>query len=380
MAMLVGSVGILAGAGAPDAASIETARELARVVRAAVAAASPSIVTIETIGGVQPDGTGRGAAATTRPARRRGGPGFRVAEGSTTGVVWSRDGLIVTSSFSFVRDPTLINVVLSDGTRHAARLLARDYIRRIALLKVEGASLVEARWVPVGEAAMGQYAIACGRGFGGATPSVSVGIISATGRRGGNALQTDAKLSPVNYGGPLIDLEGRIFGIIVPMAGAGSELAGVGWYDSGIGFAIPRERIAATIERMRRGEDIEAGKIGVVLVPSAPPEESDDAPPPRVVIAAVADPSPAQRAGIRPGDVIMKLNAEPVGGLDDLQRRLSDLEAGTTIDLTLERDTKPVTVRLLLARPSEIGPVQPPPPPAGDLPATTQPASRPSAS
>ncbi len=230
----------------------------AMAIRAAVAKIGPSIVTIETIGGTQPSGQPRAARRpTTQPsAPRLGRGGFRVADGPTSGMVWSADGLIVTSAFNFVRDPTIITVVMADGRRFVAKLLARDMIRRIALLKVEANDLPAPEWAPNDEIRVGQYAIACGRGFGGTMPSVSVGMVSALGRRAGNAIQTDAKLSPANYGGPLIDLDGRVLGICVPLAGGGGELAGVEWYDSGIGFAIPRGRIEAVVARLMGGTDI----------------------------------------------------------------------------------------------------------------------------
>jgi serine protease Do len=334
-------------------------RDRAAAIRSAVALAAPSIVVIETIGGAQPIGEPTLGTATA-PGRRRGDSTFRVAEGPTSGLVWSADGLIVTSSFNFVRNPSIITVVLSDGRRFVARLLARDTIRRLALLKIDAAGLPVPVWAPAGEIRVGQYAIACGRGFGGPTPSISVGIVSAVARRSGNALQTDAKLSPANYGGPLIDIDGRVLGICVPLAGGGGELAGVEWYDSGIGFAVPRPRIEAVAPRLADGRDIEAGKIGVLLAPVATLDVSDDEQDEsgaalRIGIRAVAEPSPAARAGLRAGDIIVALNGAVVGDLAELQRRLSDIEAGAEIALTIEREAAPLTVRVTLDRLDAIG-------------------------
>ncbi len=363
----------------PGAEGAELDRARAAVARRALSLVEPSIVTIETIGGTQPEPEQQGfGPPTTRPARGRGG--VRVADGPTTGLIHSPDGLILTSSFNFVRDPSIITVILTDGSRHVARLLARDTIRRLALLRIDATGLPLPAWSPDGDMAVGQYAVACGRGYGGPAPSVSVGIVSALGRRGGQVFQTDARTSPVNYGGPLIDIDGRVLGVIVPMAGAGSELAGVQWYDSGIGFAVPRETIERSIDRLARGDDIHPGKMGVLLSqvdeprdmpPSAEPDKS-----PRVAIRAVATPSPAQRAGLRAGDVIAALGGAPIGGIDDLQRRVGDLEAGAEIVLTIERDGRPQEIRLTLARARDIGPSwldpeQESPPPA------TQPADPP---
>src|SRR5205823_6843467 len=81
----------------------------------------------------------------------------------------------------------------------------------------------------------------------------------------GNALQIDAKTSPANYGGPMIDIEGRVMGLIVPLAGAGEEMAGLEWYDSGIGFAVTRDSIERVIKRLMNGESLEPGKIGITI-------------------------------------------------------------------------------------------------------------------
>jgi serine protease Do len=87
---------------------------------------------------------------------------------------------------------------------------------------------------------IGQYAVAIGFGYGGDEPAISAGIVSALNRLAGRAVQTDAKLSPANYGGPLIDIEGRVIGINVPLSPKTDEtLGGTEWYDSGIGFAVP---------------------------------------------------------------------------------------------------------------------------------------------
>src|ERR1051325_3687084 len=188
----------------------DNSRARATMIRRAVAAVTPSIVTIETIGGAQP------VVEMGRMGKME--ESFKLAEGPTTGVILSSDGLIVTSSFNFAREPSVITVTLADGRRFVAKLLGRDFIRRTALVKIDASEMRPATWLRRDEIAIGQYAIACGRGFGGTTPHVSLGIVSALERRTGNALQTDAKLSPVNYGGPLIALEGRAPGLVGPIA------------------------------------------------------------------------------------------------------------------------------------------------------------------
>ncbi len=342
--------------------------DLAAVVRAGLAAIEPSMVVIETIGGAQPirRDTPRGPMEES----------FRLAEGPTTGVIVSEDGYILSSSFNFARDPSVITVTLHDDRRLVARLIARDHIRRLALVKVDARDLPVPIWAPRDELRVGQYAIASGKGMSHSAlgPSLrqtfaSVGIISAVDRRNGNAVQTDAKVSPTSYGGPLIDLDGRLIGILVPMAGGGGALAGAEWYDGGIGFAVYKDRIDAVFERLAAGQNIEPGKIGVVLEP----DDVDDAldfldkllPQSRgVKIARIAIPSPAQRAELRVGDKIVALDGKPTGDLAELQRRLSDRAAGETVVLTIKRRFQRIDVPVELARIEDIGSMEAPPAPA----------------
>ncbi|MEK6644810.1 MAG: trypsin-like peptidase domain-containing protein [Planctomycetota bacterium] len=362
-------------------------RAKADAVRRAVEIVAPSMVTIETIGGAQPVVT-QGPMGVVEES-------FRLAEGPTTGVVLSTDGLIITSSFNFARAPSVITVSLPDGTRVAAKLLGRDLIRRLALLKVNAPGLKPAQWVqhecgtghPTGQPAftVGQYAVACGRGLGAPEPQISLGIISALARRNGHAVQTDAKLSPVNYGGPLIDLDGRVLGLIVPMAGAGGALAGAEWYDSGIGFAVYRDSIDHVLDRLLAGQTIEPGKIGVILGDDTTDEIPllDTILKGGVMIQFVAKQSPAAQAGLQPGDRLLTIDGQPIGDLLDLQRRLSDRAAGEEVKLTFKRRWKIEEVRLRLARLEDISgwptpdgrrprPANPPKP--GEEPPSTQPA------
>ncbi|HWL93457.1 MAG TPA: trypsin-like peptidase domain-containing protein [Phycisphaerae bacterium] len=368
----------VSGTEAPD---IERAR--AAAIRAAVARASASIVKIETIGGAQP--------IVEAGPRGRAEEGFRLGEGPTTGLVYSADGYIITSSFNFARDPSIITVTLQDGRRLIAKLLGRDYIRRLALLKVDAADLPEPQWLATDDLRVGQYAIACGRALGGDQASMSLGIISAVGRRNGNAIQTDAKVSPINYGGPLLDIEGAVIGILVPMAGSGGALAGAEWYDSGIGFAIYRDKIGLVFERLAAGESIEQGRIGIVLAedePSLFPFLDKLLPAAKgVKIKEVAPDSPASRADLRAGDKIVALDGQPTGDIAEMQRRLSDRAAGEQIRLSVKRRWRTIEVSLTLVRPAEIGkpsdleaPASAPTttrnaesPPESEPPATTQP-------
>src|SRR5262249_41731663 len=137
------------------------------------------------------------------------------------------DGYIITSTFNFLKRPPVITVVFPDGKRHVAKLLGRDDTRKLCLLKVDGVqSLPVPEFVPRSELKVGQWAVAVGVGYGDGSPALSAGIISAASRISGKAVQTDANTSPANYGGPLVDLDGRVIGVCVPLSPGSKEVAG----------------------------------------------------------------------------------------------------------------------------------------------------------
>jgi serine protease Do len=110
---------------------------------------------------------------------------------------------------------------------------------------------------------VGQWTIAVGRTFSPEEPNVSVGVMSALDRVWGKAIQTDAKISPNNYGGALVDIHGRVLGVLVPLSPqAQQEVAGAEWYDSGIGFAVPLVDVLDRLEPLKAGEDQHPGLLG----------------------------------------------------------------------------------------------------------------------
>lgn len=362
-----------------------------RAFRAALARAAPAIVRIDTIGGVQD------------VRSDSDGGGFRTADGPTTGVIWSRDGLILSSTFNFVRDPTVITVTLADGKRLIGKLLARDHQSRIALLKVEASNLPVADWVEPRDLRPGQWAITAGFGFGSAGPAMSVGVLSGLNRMAGQCVQTDAKTSPANYGGPLLDIEGRVIGICVPMGTGDDEFAGVDQYDSGIGFAVQIDHIRRRIPRMVKGESLHRGLLGLVLdtrdpvaeeieaqpvattqsnsatkptpetqpvvptpqhpVPRGIPEiassqEAQQLPPrPEDGLLIIGDTrGPAAAAGMRRGDKITFVDGEAVIRLIDFRRLVSRKAAGDSVEVTFHRDGEASTVSMTLLKADDFKP------------------------
>src|SRR5262249_32985964 len=144
-----------------------------------------------------------------------GPAGFRKGTGPTTGLIVAADGYVLSSAFNFANRPSAIFIAIPGRKeRLLAKVVATDHTRMITLLKVEADRLPVPVAAPKKEIQVGQWAFALGRTWTSLDklPSISVGIVSALGRIWGKAIQTDAKVSPVNYGGPLIDLEGRVLG------------------------------------------------------------------------------------------------------------------------------------------------------------------------
>ncbi|MFQ5493955.1 MAG: S1C family serine protease [Phycisphaerae bacterium] len=317
----------------------------------------PYLVRVETVGGSQPRGFVRAEDEETESGKTRRlqnqfreqvGSNFVIADGPTTGIIYSSDGYIICSSFNFVRDPVLISVALADGRQLAAQLVARDQVRKIALLKIDARDLPTPTWLDLSQVAIGQWAVALGLGFGGDEPSVTAGIVSALGRMHGNAVQTDAKLSPANYGGPLCDLTGRIIGICVPMAQRPGELAGIDMYDSGVGFAVPKHRVDSIVDTLKRGRSFYRGWLGIQIEP-----RSTDA----VVIRNIAVPSPMHEVGAEIGDRIVAAADRPIHHFGNLMQALYMIPAGEKVGLRLERDGREIEVTIKLARNTELGPL-----------------------
>jgi S1-C subfamily serine protease/predicted esterase len=294
---------------------------LEEATRAAVARVAPAVVQIQTVGGLEVLGSGR---ATMLKGR-----------GPTTGVIVSPDGFILSSSFNFVHKPSAITVTLPGRPEPLnARVIAADQTRMLTLLKVEATGLPVLPAVQKKDIKIGQWTLAVGRTWSAGpndSPSVSVGIVSALDRMYGKAIQTDAKVSPVNYGGPLIDLQGRVLGILVPMAQRGEgELAGVEWYDSGIGFAVPMEDIERTLPKLKEGKELKAGLLGVRF-------QGTDQFSVQPTIGQVVFGTAAQKAGLKAGDQVIEMNGKKISRQTELLHILGPKYEGEKVSLKVKR-------------------------------------------
>jgi serine protease Do len=288
-------------------------------IKQATSAVADSVVQIRTVGGFERIGE------TT------------LSQGPTTGVIITSDGYIVSSAINFAQRPSSILVRLPNGRQVPAELVARDLNRMLVLLKVEAdEELAVPTFVPEREIAVGQWSLALGRTFQAEKVDASLGIISALNRMHGRVVQTDANVSAANYGGPLVDIRGRVFGILVPMSpqasgdGIESEVAGTEFYDSGIGFAVPLEHVLNVLDRWKAGEDLLPGKLGVGLKAGSPFVELPS-------IVSVWPASPAADAGWKADDVIIAVNGKPVATQTQLQFFTKPAYAGDTLTVSLRR-------------------------------------------
>ncbi|MAP73832.1 MAG: hypothetical protein CMJ55_06155 [Planctomycetaceae bacterium] len=294
-----------------------------KALQAAVIKASPSVIQLELVGGLESQELG-----------------------PVSGLAVTTDGFVLASAAMIPENITSILATTPSGKRAAAKVISHDYSRNLVLLKVnteETYPLLEA--IPKDEIIVGQWSIALGRTFSREFTNQSVGIISASNRVWGKAIQSDAKISPANYGGPLIDIHGRVFGILTPLTPnpQGGQSDGSEWYDSGIGFAVPIADIMPYLEKLKQGDSLYPGRLGISLTSG----NIYDLP---AEVVAVQPKSPARDAGLQKGDSIFELAGKPVTRQSELRHILGAHYAGDTINIKVTRDDKIVTAELTLAQ------------------------------
>lgn len=349
------------------------------VLQAALTKAAPFTVTVETFGGTRQVSAAEGPLDGDAPPSRRPLPkpkpkpdtppelpepkpgeepkpdqepksdpkkplltvaGFQQTLGKTTGVVLSKDGWILVSRFALQLEPTTILITVPGrGTFHAQRA-GEDTSRGISLVKIEAQDLPVPEFVDPTIVQVGQWAFALGRTFATDLPTVHLGIVSAKRRIFGRALQVDAYTSPANYGGPVVDVHGRVLGIAVPLSPAGRN-AGVEWYDSGIGFATTIADIKPLLARMQQGEVLQRGWLGVELALAHLG--------PGAKLAGTPKDGLAAKSGLRKGDIVLEVDGVPVANGPHLQMLLGSRLGGDPITLKVQKDAG--------QPPAELGPL-----------------------
>lgn len=257
-----------------------------------------------------------------------------------TGLILGADGYIVTSLVNVGEQTEGLKVRLSDGRELPAQRLGQDLRRDVVLLKVQADGLPVARTAPSNQLAVGQWVIALGRALLAEQPTASKGILSATGRMAGLAVQTDANISRLNYGGPLIDVEGRVVAMIAAVGRAGSTARVQQLSDSGIGFAIPIDDILSRLPALKKGEHIRVPFLGVEFNVTRLGRGAE--------VMRVVAVTAAQEAGVQRGDIILAIDNAPIDSPFQLQHMIGSHDVGDTVTLTIDRGGKTVTLKAKL--------------------------------
>ncbi len=295
-----------------------------RAVVGAAESVSPSVVNLEVRHGPrdQPDPP-RGAP--TQPS------------GSGSGFVFTPDGFILTNSH-VVHGAARIAVALPDGRRYDGVLVGDDPDTDLAVVRIAAPQLVPARLGDSQRIRVGQLVIAIGNPYG-FQCTVTAGVVSALGRslrsQSGrlidNVIQTDAALNPGNSGGPLVTARGEVIGVNTAMIRSAQGLC----------FATAINTAKFVAAKLIRDGRVRRSVIGVagqdVPLPRRLARAHQLASESAVLVAAVTDASPAERAGLRQGDLIVGYAGQPIGGIDDLHRLLTEEQVGVRSRVTILR-------------------------------------------
>jgi len=288
-------------------------------------------------------------------------PGFgdapRRQKGTGSGVVISSDGYILTNNH-VAGDAEQINVKLSDGREFKAKLVGKDNETDLAVVKIDAQNLSFARLGNSDSLEQGEWVIALGSPFG-LQQTMTAGIVSATGRDLGagagqftNYIQTDASINPGNSGGPLVNMQGEVVGINTLIFSQTGTSAGVG-------FAIPSNLATKVYAQLIKSGKVTRGYLGVYLQSVSPAiartvgySGIDGA----VVGDVNKDDSPAERAGLRSGDVIVEFDGKRVTSPKQLTEIVADTPVGKSSVVKYVRDGKVETATIKLGeRPPKAG-------------------------
>jgi len=289
-------------------------------------------------------------------AALQGGREATPTAGPSSGLVVGSEGWILTTEFAVPPDIKEVVITLPPGQqttktpkqpleRLVGRVVGRDLNRRLVLLKCNPKTpLAEPQFATQKPIQQGEWALAIGRVWDPYEPSVAIGIVSAVDRCWSRAIQTDAAISPVNYGGPLLDIQGHVLGIIAPLpAEAAGMETGTELYDSGVGFAVPMHDIVPLLPRLKKGETLRPGLLGIGYSTTDPING-------RPVIEIVRADSPAAKSGIQSGDQIISIDGQTIQRIADIRHALTPKLAGDSIKMILrhEGEKTPQTIQAVL--------------------------------
>jgi len=354
----------------PSRSDVRPVQELSQAFIAIAEAVTPAVVAIE---------TERAREQRAGPTREKQGPRGQPPEewfpfpmpdpntpqeASGSGFLLSADGYIMTNNH-VVADADLITVILQDNRQLKARLVGRDPLTDVAVIKVEGGRLPAVRIGRSDDTKIGEWVLAIGNPLELGT-TVTAGIVSAKGRglnnllgtaAGGNRwaiedfIQTDAPINPGNSGGPLINLRGEVVGI-------NSAIASPTGFYSGYGFAVPIDLAHRIADDLIRYGRVRRPALGVSVTPVSP-EDAEVFKLERIegVVAQDFQPQSAARAaGVQQGDVIVAVNGQRVERVGQFQRLIASRQPGETVTLDVVRFGERRRVQARLAEAPDAGP------------------------
>jgi len=273
----------------------------------------------------------------------------QIEHGIGSGIIISPDGYIVTNNH-VIDGAVNMRVTLNDRRVLNAKLVGRDPLTDLAVIKVDAHDLPSVAWGDSSKLKPGQTVLAFGSPFGYFQFSVTRGIVSAVNRDNpykedarklGGYIQTDAAINPGNSGGPLVNARGELVGINTFIISNGGSFAGAG-------FAIPSQIVRATAEQIIKTGGVHHGYLGIslndVTAANASFFKLNEAT--GAIVAQVTPDSPASRAGLKNGDVINQLNGEKIVNGSALQVAVSEKTPGTDISLGIIRNGAPQTVQV----------------------------------
>jgi len=272
----------------------------------------------------------------------------RPTRAAGSGFILNTNGFIVTNNH-VVENAADIQVKLADGRELRAKVVGRDAKTDLALLKIDATGLPV---IPLGDSTalqVGEPVMAIGNPFG-LEQTVTTGIVSATGRVIGsgpydNFIQTDASINPGNSGGPLINARGEVIGINTAIFSRGGGSVG-------IGFAVPASLAKTVITQLADHGKVERGWLGVSIQPltkdlAANFKRSDTT---GALVSTVVEGSPAEKAGLKPGDVIVEFDGKKVAKSTDLPGLVADVPVGRDVPMTVMREGREVKLNAHIAR------------------------------
>ena len=265
-------------------------------------------------------------------------------------IVDAAEGTIVTN-FHVIKGADEIQIQLTDGRSYEATLIGADPEVDIAVLDIEAQSLTQLDLRDSDQVRVGDFVVAIGNPFG-LGQTITTGVVSALGRSGlgiegyENFIQTDASINPGNSGGALVDLNGQLVGINTAIIAPGGG-------NVGIGFAIPSNMMRQVADQILEQGSVSRGQIGISIQEITPDLQSafkmrngESG----VLVTGVSDDSPAQQAGLRPGDVIISVDGKATPDIGQLRNQIAFAPTDRSVPLRVLRDGQRIDLQVRVSR------------------------------